>query len=48
MNSKLSDAPAAIRLSRAALRNIHECPFWAFIYNIIGIPLAAVCSSPWG
>ena len=41
MNSKLSDVPAAIRLSRAALRNIHENLFWAFIYNIIGIPLAA-------
>ena len=41
MNSKLSDVPAAIRLSRATLRNIHENLFWAFIYNIIGIPLAA-------
>ena len=41
MKSKLSDVPAAIRLSRAALRNIHENLFWAFIYNIIGIPLAA-------
>ena len=41
MNSKLSDAPAAIRLSRATLKNIHENLFWAFIYNIIGIPLAA-------
>ena len=41
MNSRLSDVPAAIRLSRAALRNIHENLFWAFIYNIIGIPLAA-------
>ena len=41
MKSKLSDVPAAIRLSRAALRNIHENLFWAFFYNIIGIPLAA-------
>ena len=41
MNSKLSDVPAAIRLSRATLRNIRENLFWAFIYNIIGIPLAA-------
>ena len=41
MNSRLSDVPAAIRLSRATLRNIHENLFWAFIYNIIGIPLAA-------
>lgn len=41
MNSSLSDAAAAIRLSRAALRNIHENLFWAFIYNIIGIPVAA-------
>ena len=41
MKSRLSDVPAAIRLSRAALRNIHENLFWAFIYNIIGIPLAA-------
>ena len=40
MNSKLSDVPAAIRLSRATLKNIHENLFWAFIYNIIGIPLA--------
>ena len=39
--SRLTDVPAAIRLSRAALRNIHENLFWAFIYNIIGIPLAA-------
>ncbi|MDV5043026.1 hypothetical protein, partial [Faecalibacterium duncaniae] len=38
---RLSDVPAAIRLSRATLRNIHENLFWAFIYNIIGIPLAA-------
>ena len=43
MNSKLSDVPAAIRLSRATLRNIHENLFWAFIYNVIGIPLAAGC-----
>ena len=41
MNSALSDVPAAIRLSRAALRNIHENLFWAFFYNVIGIPLAA-------
>ena len=41
MKSRLSDVPAAIRLSRAALRNIHEDLFWAFIYNVIGIPLAA-------
>lgn len=41
MKSKLSDVPAVIRLSRATLRNIHENLFWAFIYNIIGIPLAA-------
>ena len=41
MKSKLSDVPAAIRLSRAALKNIHENLFWAFIYNVIGIPLAA-------
>ena len=41
MHSRLSDVPAAIRLSRATLRNIHENLFWAFIYNVIGIPLAA-------
>lgn len=41
MKNQLTDVPAAIRLSRAALRNIHENLFWAFIYNIIGIPLAA-------
>lgn len=41
MKSKLSDVPAAIRLSRASLKNIHENLFWAFIYNVIGIPLAA-------
>ena len=41
MKSKTTDIPAAIRLSRAALRNIHQNLFWAFIYNIIGIPLAA-------
>ena len=41
MKSRLSDVPAAIRLSRATLRNIHENLFWAFIYNTIGIPLAA-------
>ena len=43
MKSSLADVPAAIRLSRAALRNVHENLFWAFIYNIIGIPLAAGC-----
>ena len=41
MNNRLSDVSAAIRLSRATLRNIHENLFWAFIYNVIGIPLAA-------
>ncbi|MFI7844426.1 heavy metal translocating P-type ATPase [Dorea amylophila] len=41
MKSRLSDVPAAIRMSRATLRNIHENLFWAFFYNIIGIPLAA-------
>ena len=41
MKSRLSDVPAAIRLSRAALRNIRENLFWAFFYNLIGIPLAA-------
>lgn len=41
MKSRLTDVPAAIRLSRATLRNIHENLFWAFIYNTIGIPLAA-------
>ncbi len=41
MKSKLTDVPAAIRLSRAALRNIHQNLFWAFFYNAIGIPLAA-------
>ena len=48
MNSRLSDVPAAIRLSRATLRNIHENLFWAFIYNIIGIPLAAGVLIPFG
>lgn len=48
MNSKLSDVPAAIRLSRATLRNLHENLFWAFIYNIIGIPLAAGLFIPFG
>ena len=41
MKSRLSDVPAAVRLSRATLKNIHENLFWAFFYNIIGIPLAA-------
>ena len=41
MKSNLLDVPGAIRLSRRVLRNIHENLFWAFIYNIIGIPLAA-------
>ena len=41
VKSSLSDVPAAIRLSRAVLRNIHENLFWAFIYNVIGIPIAA-------
>jgi Cu2+-exporting ATPase len=49
MKSRLSDVPAAVRLSRATLRNIHQNLFWAFIYNIIGIPLAAgVYSSLFG
>ena len=48
MNSRLSDVPAAIRLSRTTLRNIHENLFWAFIYNIIGIPLAAGVFIPFG
>ena len=43
MKSRLSDVPAAIRLSRATLRNIHENLFWAFFYNTIGIPVAAGC-----
>ena len=41
MKSNLSDVPAAVKLSRATLKNIHENLFWAFIYNVIGIPLAA-------
>ncbi len=48
MHSRLSDVPAAIRLSRATLRNIHENLFWAFIYNTIGIPLAAGVFIPLG
>ena len=43
MKSQLSDVPAAIRMSRATLRNIHENLFWAFFYNTIGIPIAAGC-----
>ena len=48
MNSRLSDVPAAIRLSRTTLRNIHENLFWAFLYNTIGIPLAAGAFIPFG
>ena len=48
MQSKLSDVPAAVRLSRATLRNIHENLFWAFFYNSIGIPLAAGVLIPFG
>ena len=48
MKSRLSDVPAAIRLSRATLRNIHENLFWAFFYNMIGIPLAAGVFIPLG
>ena len=48
MNSRLTDVPAAIRLSRATLRNIHENLFWAFFYNTIGIPLAAGAFIPLG
>ena len=48
MHSRLSDVPAAIRLSRATLRNIHQNLFWAFFYNSIGIPLAAGVFIPFG
>ena len=48
MKSNLTDVAAAVRLSRASLRNIHENLFWAFIYNIIGIPLAAGLYAHWG
>ena len=48
MKSRLTDVPAAIRLSRASLRNIHENLFWAFIYNVIGIPLSAGVFIPLG
>ncbi len=48
MKSRLSDVPAAIRLSRATLRNIHENLFWAFFYNTIGIPLAVGLFIPFG
>ena len=48
MKSRLSDVPAAIRLSRATLRNIHQNLFWAFFYNTIGVPLAAGLFIPLG
>ena len=48
MKSRLTDVPAAIRMSRATLRNIHENLFWAFFYNTIGIPLAAGVFIPLG
>ena len=47
MNSKLTDVSAAIRLSRQTLRNIHENLFWAFCYNVVGIPLAAGVFEHW-
>ena len=48
MKNRLTDVPAAIRLSRATLRNIHENLFWAFLYNTLGIPLAAGVLIPLG
>ena len=48
VNSRLSDVPAAVRLGRATLRNIHENLFWAFFYNVICIPIAAGVLIPFG